>query len=68
MADPPRRLWQGRDLLNRNALDLIERDLVTGAIVELGGARALVRGHGLGVFKRAAGLEIGGDASRKKAR
>jgi hypothetical protein len=50
--------------LNRNALDLIERDLIAGAVVELGGARAFMRGHSLGVFERAAGLEIGGDAGR----
>src|SRR5690348_15274723 len=49
---------------NLDPLDLIERDLVAGAVVELGGARAFVRGHGLGVFESAAGFEIGGDASR----
>jgi hypothetical protein len=43
-------------------LDLVERDLVAGAVVELGRARALVRGHRLGVFERAAALEVGGDA------
>jgi hypothetical protein len=31
-------------------------------IIELGGARALVRRHGLRVFERAAGFKIGGDA------
>jgi hypothetical protein len=43
-------------------LNFIERDLVAGAIIELGGARTFVRGHGLRVFQRAAGFEIGGDA------
>ena len=28
-------------------LTLVERNLVTGAVVELGGASAFVRGHGL---------------------
>jgi hypothetical protein len=51
-----------RPALNRNPLDLVERDFVTGPIVELGGARAFVRGHGLGVFERAASLEVGSDA------
>ena len=48
---------------NRDPLDLIERDLVPGAIVELGGARAFVRRHCLRIFQRAALIEIGGDAS-----
>ena len=30
---------KGRDLLNRNPLDLIEGDFIAGAVVELGGAR-----------------------------
>ncbi len=33
---------------DRNPLDLIERDLVAGAVVEPGGARAFVRRHELG--------------------
>ena len=53
---------KGRDLLNRNPLDLIEGDVIAGAVVELGGARAFVRRHELGVFQRAAGFEVGGDA------
>ena len=47
--------------LNSNLLDFIERDLVVGAVVELGGTQALVGGHGLSVFERAAIVEIGGD-------
>ena len=47
---------------NRNPLDLIERDFVAGAIIELGRARAFVRRHSLRVFERAAGFEIGRDA------
>jgi hypothetical protein len=34
-----------------NPLNLIECDLFPRAVVELRGARALVRGHGLGVFE-----------------
>ena len=45
---------------------LIERDLIAGAIVELGRARAFMRGHGLGVLQRAAGFEVGGDAGCSK--
>src|ERR1700751_1390749 len=37
-------------------LGLIEGDLVADAVVKLGGARAFMRGHGLGVFERAARL------------
>ena len=56
-----------RDPLNRDPLNLIERDLIAGAIVELGGARAFVRGHGLRVLERPAGLEIGRDARSAKS-
>jgi hypothetical protein len=41
-------------LSNRDPLDLIERDFIAGAIVELRRARAGVIGHRLGVFERAA--------------
>jgi len=51
--------WRTRD-----PIDLIQRDLVAGAIVKLCRARAFVRRHGLSVFECAAGLEIRGDASR----
>jgi hypothetical protein len=50
--------------LDRDPLDLIERDGVAGAVIELGRPRALVRRHGLCILERAAGLEIGGDAGR----
>jgi hypothetical protein len=56
--------WQGRGLLNRDPLDLIERDGVVGPVVQLGGARAFVCRHCLRVFERAAGFEIRGDAGR----
>jgi hypothetical protein len=49
--------------LNPDPFDLVKRDFVAGAVVELGRARGLVRGHGLGILG-AAGLEIGGDAGR----
>ena len=39
---------------NRDPLDLIERDLIAGAIIELRRARAGMVGHRLGVFERAA--------------
>src|SRR5580704_14029250 len=48
---------------NRNPLDLIEGNLISSPIIELGGARAFVRGHELGVFERAAGFEVGRYAS-----
>src|SRR5437588_12715898 len=50
--------------LNRNPLDLVERDLIAGAFVKLRGARALVRGHDLRVFERTAGLKVGRDTGR----
>jgi hypothetical protein len=53
--------------LNSDLLDLIERNLVIGTIVELGGAGTLVGGHGLGVFERAAVVEIGRYARRTKS-
>jgi hypothetical protein len=34
----------GTGRLNHDPLDLVERDLVSGAVVELGRARAFVRG------------------------
>ena len=40
--------------LNPDPLDLIERDLVAGTIVELGGSWAFMRGHELCIFERAA--------------
>ena len=40
--------------LNHDPFDLIERDLFGRAVEELGGARGLVCGDGLGVFDRAA--------------
>jgi hypothetical protein len=51
-----------RSRSNLDPLDFVEGDCVACAIVELRRSRALVRGHGLRVFKRAAGLEIRGNA------
>jgi hypothetical protein len=51
---------------DRNFLAFVKRDLVVGAVVELGGAGALVLGHGLGVFKRAAVVEIRRDTRGAK--
>src|ERR1700746_63461 len=45
--------------LNIDPLDLVERNRVVSAVVKLGGARAFMRGHGLGVLQSAAGLEVG---------
>jgi hypothetical protein len=44
---------------NPGPFDLVERDFAAGAVVQLDCARGLVRGHGLGILKGAAGLEIG---------
>ena len=43
--------------LNPDPFDLVKRDFVAGAVVELGCARGLVCGHGLGILKGAAGLD-----------
>src|SRR4051794_32166585 len=51
-------------LSNHNPPHFIERNLITSAVVKLGRARAFMRGHGLGIFERATGFEIGGDAGR----
>jgi hypothetical protein len=53
--------------LDRDLLDLVRRDLIRGAVVELGGARGFVRGDLLGVFERAAVFEVGGNAGRAEA-
>ena len=45
--------------LNPDLLDLIERALVTGVVVELDGAQAFVCGHELPIFEHAAGIYIG---------
>src|SRR5215813_8642861 len=42
--------WDGGYPLNSNPLDLIEGDLVAGAVVELGGTWAFVRRHELRIF------------------
>jgi hypothetical protein len=47
---------------NLDSLDLVEGDFIAGAVIELGGARALMRRHGLGVFQRTTGLEIRSNA------
>jgi hypothetical protein len=49
---------------NLDPLDLVERDRVAGAVVELGRTRAFVRGHRLGVFQRPAAFKISGDPGR----
>src|SRR6266700_5746567 len=49
---------------NRNPLDLIECDLITGTVIELGRARAFVRRHGLCLLEGTARFEIGGDTGR----
>src|SRR6266446_1536838 len=51
-------------LSNRDPLDLIERDCIAHAVVELGGARACVSGHGLCLFERAASIAVSSDAGR----
>ena len=44
--------------LDRDPLDFIECDRITGAIVQLGGAWAFVRRHGLGIFQCVAGTTV----------
>src|SRR3954465_12037784 len=51
------------EILDRNPFYFIQRNLVAGTVIELGRARAFMRGHGLGIFQRSTGLEIGGNAS-----
>ena len=47
--------------LQHNPLDLLERDLVIAPIVELGRARAFMRGHLLRVFEETAVHQLDGD-------
>ncbi len=47
---------------NHNPLDFIERDLIAGAVIELGCSGALVVGNLMGVLDGAAVLEVSGDA------
>lgn len=54
----------GNQFLNRDPLDLIERNLIAGAVIELGRARAFVRGHGLSMLKRTTVRKVSGDAGR----
>ena len=46
----------------RNSFHFIERNLITSAVVEPGGARRFMAGHVLGDLQLAAILEIGGDS------
>ena len=55
--------WQGRGL-NPDPLDLIERDFIRRAVVELRRARAFMRGDGLRALDCAAIKEIRRDARR----
>jgi hypothetical protein len=52
--------------LNRNPLDLIKGDFIARAVIEFGRGRTFLRRHELGVFQRAAGFEISGDAGGAK--
>src|SRR5436305_1715456 len=47
---------------NGNPLDFVERNLVAGAVVELGGLGALVGRNLLGLLDGPARFEVGGDA------
>lgn len=51
---------------DHDALDLVQRDFVIGAVVELGGARGFVRSDSLGVFEGAAVKKERGDARGAK--
>src|SRR3954447_2907162 len=48
-------------VLDCDALDLVERNFIAAAFIELGRAPAFVGGPGLGVFEHAAGFEISRD-------
>jgi hypothetical protein len=48
-------------VLDSYALDLIQGDLIAGAIIEFCRARALMRSHGLGVFQCTISLKICGN-------
>ena len=50
--------------LNRDPLHLLEGNLITGPIVELGSTRAFVRGHSSRILKRTAGFEVSRNAGR----
>src|SRR5208337_1971555 len=50
--------------LNNDFLDFVESYLVVGPVVELGGARAGMRGHLLGFLQRALALQVAGDSRR----
>jgi hypothetical protein len=50
--------------LNLDPLDLIERDRIASAVIELGRIRAFVGRHGLDVFEGATGVEVDGDPGR----
>src|SRR5216684_1608722 len=52
--------------LNNDPLDLIEGDLVTGAVVEFSRARAFVCGHELRIFEGAPGVHVSRDPGSPK--
>ena len=58
--------WAHRAQTDLNALDLLEADLIVAAVIEAGGAGALVVGHLLGDLELAAVLEVFGDAGGAK--
>src|SRR5215469_6911571 len=55
------------DALDFYSFDFIQRDLILGAIIELGGAGRLMRGDLLGMFERAAILQVCGNPGRAKS-
>ena len=54
------------DASDHNPLHFVERDLIAGTVVKLGGFWAFVMGERLGLLDDAAVPEIGGDASYPK--
>src|ERR1700722_17245520 len=66
LVTSPARTTETPGSSDRDALAFIERDLVAGAILELGGARAFMCRHGLCFSRRAAPGAIGGDAGGSK--
>src|SRR5689334_6314755 len=61
----PRSAANGRGLLNRNSLDLVERDVIAGAVVELSRARASCAAPSTEHFPGAALIAPGSEPRRR---
>ncbi len=56
-----------RDSSDLNLLDVVQSDLVPGAVIELGRSRTGVGSHLLRLFQRAFAFQVAGDARRPEA-